>query len=78
MLLKKAFGIDVTRCACGAPLQLKAVIEDPDRVRKELHRLGLWSEPPTIAKAKPSAQHEAFDRTSACDGVDPPAPDCVA
>ena len=81
LLLKKVFGFDVTRCECGALLRLKAVIEDPDRVCEELQRLGLWSEPPTIAKAKPSAQHEAFDLTSpssACDGVDPPAPDCVA
>ena len=53
-------------------------LNDPDLIREELQRLGLWSEPPMIVRAKPSAQYEAFDHASACDGVDPPTPDCVA
>jgi hypothetical protein len=77
-LLKKAFGIDVTRCACGGTYRPKALVEAPDRIRAELQGLGLWRQPPTIAGARAQAQQEAFHRHSVCDGVDPPPPDCVA
>ena len=51
-LLRRAFDIEVERCACGGKLKLIAVIEEPAVIGKILAHIGLELQPPPIAPAQ--------------------------
>lgn len=74
-LMRKTLGVEVLNCPCGGKRKFVEEVCEPERIRLTLERLGLWREPPGLAKARPSPQAQVFDRHSSCDGVDPPAPD---
>ena len=77
-LMRRSWGLDPTKCRCGGRRKPVAYVTEPEKIRAELEKLGLWTEPPQTYKARAPVQAEAFDRRVECDGVDPPAPDCVA
>ena len=77
-LMKRVFGLDVLRCECGGRMVVKQYVTDEEKIRKNLERLGLWKDPPQVAKARDPEQVDQLDPPSFCDGVDPPAPDDVA
>jgi hypothetical protein len=56
---------------------VKQHVTAEEKIRQNLERLGLWKDPPRLAKAR-EAKLDYFDVPSLCDGVDPPAPDEVA
>jgi hypothetical protein len=74
-LMKRVHGLEVLKCPCGGTKKVKARVRDPQKARERLVELGLWKEPPRVAKARGPPQGEFFDRRSECDGVDPPAPE---
>ena len=56
-LLERTFGVDVLRCPrCGGRRHQIATITDPIVARKILAHLGLRSEPPALAPARPPPQ----------------------
>ena len=58
-LLARVFAVDVTRCpACGGRLRLVAVLSNPTSIRSYLPGVGLASESPAIAAARPPPQRE--------------------
>jgi hypothetical protein len=56
----------------------KQYVTDEQKARENLERLGLWTAPPKVAKARAPQHAEQLDPPSQSDGVDPPAPDDVA
>jgi len=60
-LLARIFQIDVSVCPdCGGPMKIIAFITDPNSVRRYLRGVGLPTEPPAVAAARPPPQAE-FD-----------------
>jgi hypothetical protein len=55
-LMLRVFEIDVLRCPCGARREVIATITDPPVVRKILEHLGLDTDPPRRAPARPPPQ----------------------
>jgi hypothetical protein len=56
-LLERTFGVDVLRCPrCGGRRHRIATITDPIVIRKVLAHLGLRTEPPALAPARPNPQ----------------------
>ena len=56
-LLERTFGVDIRRCPrCGGRRHQIATITDPIVARKILAHLGLRSEPPELAPARPPPQ----------------------
>jgi hypothetical protein len=51
--MRRVFEIDVVVCACGARLRFVATIEDPPVVQRILRHLGLPTETPVPAPARP-------------------------
>ena len=51
-LLKRVYDIDALACPCGGRLRFKEVVDERDHAAKILHRLGLPTEPPIIARAR--------------------------
>ena len=52
-LLRRVFHIDVFLCECGGLRRLLAAIFDPAAIRRILLHLGLPTEPPITAPARP-------------------------
>ena len=77
-LLKRTRGLDMLQCHCGGIRKIKSYVTDPEKIRKELEKLGLWREVPRVAQARRSPQGEMFEPIPDVDGVDPPAPDDAA
>jgi len=78
-LLRRVHGVDVLRCSCGWRRKVLAYVTAKEEIRQSLERLGLWTDPPKVARAREPPQAELFERAPpGCDGVDPPAPDPVA
>jgi len=78
-LLRRVHGVDVLRCSCGGRRKVLAYVTAKEEIRQSLERLGLWTDPPKVARAREPPQAELFERAPpGCDGVDPPAPDPVA
>jgi hypothetical protein len=60
-LLARVFDVEVSVCpACSGKMKIIAFITDPFSVRRYLEGVGLPTEAPPIAKARPPPQ-EAFD-----------------
>jgi hypothetical protein len=59
---RRSFAIDVLACVCGARLRFVATIEDPPVVQRILRHLGLPTETPMAAPARPPPGADlAFD-----------------
>jgi len=52
-LLRRIFQIDILACACGGRLRFLATIEDPPVVQRILRHLGLPTDTPVLAPARP-------------------------
>jgi len=52
-LMRRVFALDVLACVCGARFRLVATIEDPPVVQRILRNLGLPTETPIPAPARP-------------------------
>jgi hypothetical protein len=60
-LIARIFQIDVSVCPdCGGPMKIIAFITEPESIRRYLRGIGLPTEPPAIAAARPPPQAE-FD-----------------
>jgi len=72
-LLARTFAIDVMSCPnCGGRMRLKALVNNPDQVRRFLTHQGRWFDVPTTAPARAPPQRElAFEK-------DPPFDDDIA
>jgi hypothetical protein len=63
-LLRRVFAIDILACACGSRLRFITTIEDPVVVQRILHHVGLPTEAPEAAPARPPPDPDsplAFD-----------------
>jgi len=56
-LLARVFAFDVTVCpACGGRLRLVAALTDPDSMNTYLTGVGIATQPPAVAPARPPPQ----------------------
>jgi hypothetical protein len=61
-LVLKVWHADPLRCpACGQPMRVIAVIDQPAVVEKILRHLGLWSSPPRAAPARTSCEDWRYE-----------------
>ncbi|MEB2283045.1 MAG: ATP-dependent helicase HrpA [Myxococcales bacterium] len=51
--MRRVFEIDVLACECGARLRFVATLEDPPVVQRILRHLGLSTDTPVPASARP-------------------------
>jgi hypothetical protein len=58
-LMRRVFEIDVLACVCGAQLRFVATIEDPPVVQRILRHLGLPTDAPAVAPARPPPDSDA-------------------
>jgi hypothetical protein len=78
VLLKRVFMTDALKCPkCQGRMKILAAIIKPDAVRKILDHLGIPSEAPRRAAARPPPQAELSGRTDLAevDYADPPSPE---
>ena len=63
LLLKRVWEIDVTVCAeCGGRMHITAFVTDPASIRRYLDGVGLPSDPPLIAPARPPSMKKPVKR----------------
>jgi len=72
-LLRRTFDLDLSACACGGKMKLRALIKDPDNIARYLQHLGEPTVPPPLADARgpPFWKSSVLRRRH---GAPPPAP----
>ena len=51
-MMARVWAIDPLECVCGGRFRFVELVKEPEQARERLEELGLFSEPPPIARAR--------------------------